>query len=155
ARLVADGDEDAGEGQFVLLAVAGVAYAHAGELLVAEHLDDLAVPEEADLGGGLGAGLHDLGRPQRSTAVGDGHGPREAGEERRFLEGRVAATDNRDVLVTEEEPVTRGAPRDAVPGELLLTGDANLTVFGTGGDDHSLRAVRIGCGLHHLGARRQ
>ena len=60
----------------------------------------------------------------------------EAGQERRLLHRGVAAADDRDVLVAEEEPVTGRAPRDAVPGQLLLAGQPELLVRRTGGEDH-------------------
>ena len=74
----------------------------------------------------------------------------EPGQERRLLDGGVAATDDRDVLVAEEEPVTGGTPRDAAAGELLLAGQAELAVARAGGQDHRARRERVGRGLHDL-----
>src|SRR5256885_4127385 len=50
------------------------------------------------------------------------HGDRtgEPGQEGGLLQRGVATADHRDVLVAEEETVTRRAPGDAVPGQSLL-----------------------------------
>ena len=86
------------------------------DLVLAEDVDDLAVPEEADLLVGERALLHDLRGAQRVAAVHDRHRPGEAGEEGGLLHRRVAAADHDDVLVAEEEAVTGRTPRDAVAG---------------------------------------
>jgi hypothetical protein len=56
------------------------------------------------------------------AAVDDGHRPGELGEEGGLLDRRVAAADDGDVLVAEEEAVAGRAPRDAAAGEPLLVG---------------------------------
>ena len=86
--------------------------------------------------------------PLRTTTVTDF---REAGQERRFLHGRIAAADHDDVLVAEEEPVAGGAPGDTVAAELLLLGQAEFLVGGAGGEDDGGRLVGLaGAGDHAL-----
>src|SRR5690606_17533566 len=64
-------------------------------------------------------------------------------------------TDDGDVLVTEEEPVTRGTPREAAPRQLLLLGKAELAVGRAGGEDDRPRSERLAAarddGLHVAG----
>src|SRR5207253_7930654 len=52
ARVVADGHEDAGHRQHVFRAVLGAPDPQAGDLIRAQDLHDLAVPQEVDLGVG-------------------------------------------------------------------------------------------------------
>src|SRR5215468_9966955 len=120
ARRVADGDEYAADRQHLLLAGADVLDPQSGELALADHLDDLGVTQELDLGVRQRPVLHDLGGAQRATPVHDRHRLGEPGEEHRLLERRVAAADHRDVPLPEEEPVAGRAERHAAPGELLL-----------------------------------
>src|SRR5215204_3014651 len=135
ARVVPDRHEQPGDVELGLLAGARVAHPHAADLVLAEDVDDLAVPEEADLVVREGALLHDLGGPQAIAPVNDRHRPREAGEEGGLLHRRVAAADDGDVLVAEEEAVAGGAPGHAVPGQPLLARDAQLPVVRAGRDD--------------------
>ena len=65
----------------------------------------------------------------------------EAGQEGRLLDGGVAAADDRDVLLAEEEAVAGRAPGDAVAGEPVLALDAELAVARAGGQDHRAGAV--------------
>ena len=113
------------------------------EVLVAEDLGDLAVPRELDLGVAQGALGHDRAGPQLVTAVDDRHLRREAAEERRLLDGGVATTDDRDLLVAEEEAVTRGTPAHTVAGEGLLAGQAELAVAGAHRQDHGRGEVLV------------
>src|SRR5690606_22586263 len=95
--------------------------------------------------------LHHLGGPQLVAAVHDVHLAGEPGQERGFLHGGVAATDDHDVLVAEEESVTGGAPRDAVAGEPLLVVEPDLAVTGSGGDDDGARPVLVAIAVaNHL-----
>ena len=59
--------------------------------------------------------------------------------------GGVAAADDRDVLVAEEEAVAGRAPGDAVAGEPVLALDAELAVARARGQDHRAGAV-LGAG---------
>ena len=66
---------------------------------------------------------------------------REAGQVGRFLERRVAAADDRDLAVAEEEPVARRARRDAAAAKTGLAVEAEPQRRGAGRDDHGLGAV--------------
>ena len=90
----------------------------------------------------------------------DGHRPGELGQERRLLDGGVAAADDHDVLVAEEEPVAGGTPGHAVAGEALLVRQAELAVGRAHGQDDRAGpvdgALAVGDGLDralegHLG----
>src|SRR6516162_675994 len=104
ARRVADSDEYAAHREHLLLAGKDVLDPQPGELALADHLDNLGVPDELDLGVRQRPVLHDLGGAQRVTPVHYRHRLAEPGEEQRLLERRVAAADHRDVLLPEEEP---------------------------------------------------
>ena len=91
-----------------------VAQAQRLDRAVADHVADLGVPLELDLGVGERAVLHDLRRPQLVAAVDDRDLGRELGEEDRLLDRGVAAADHRDRLLAEEEAVARGAGGHAV-----------------------------------------
>src|ERR1700761_4295621 len=134
ARLVADCDEHAADRKHGLLAGVHVPHPQPGELPLAFHGDDVAVPLELDLRVGERPLLHDLRRAQGVAPVHDRHGLAEPGKEQRLLEGRVAATDHRDVVLAEEEAVTGRTPGHAVPGEFLLARDAEFLVLGPGRD---------------------
>ena len=118
--------------------VDGVPQPHAGHPVLAEHLGDLAVPGELDLRVGERAVLHDLGGAQRVPAVHDRDRLANRVRNGRLLHGRVAAADDGDVLLAEEEAVTGGAPGDAVAGQPLLARHAELAVARAGRDDHRL-----------------
>ena len=121
ARVVADRDEQAGDRELGGLAGLEVAQRQAGELAASPvDLGDLAVPDELDLRVGEGAVLHRLGGAQGVAAVDDRDGLGEAGEEGGLLHRGVAAADDGDVLVLEEEAVTGGAPGDAAAGQRVL-----------------------------------
>ena len=87
------------------------------------------------------------------AAVDDGDGGGEAGEEEGFFHGAVAAADHGDVLVLEERAVAGGAVGQAVAGELVFSGYAEVAVAGAGGEDDGaglvglLVAVGEGLGL--------
>src|SRR6185436_16868513 len=59
----------------------------------------------------------------------------------RLLERRVAAPDNGDLAVAEEEPVTGRARRNATAPEAGLALEPEPQRRCTGGDDHRIRAV--------------
>ena len=122
--------------------VVRVAQPEPGDLVVAEHVGDLAVPGEGDLVVGEGAVGHDLAGAQLVAAVHDGDRVGELGEEGGLLDGGVAAADDGDVLVAEEEAVAGGAPRDAAAGEPLLVLEAELAVARAHREDDRLRLVR-------------
>src|SRR4051812_6302164 len=128
AGVVSDRDEQAVELEFALLAGDEVAEGDVLNLLVAADRRDLRVPDELDLLVREGAVLHDLGRAQRVATVNDVYLVGETGEEGGLLHRRVAAADDRDRPLAEEESVARGAPGDAVAGETLFVGQAQLPV---------------------------
>ena len=97
---------------------------------------DLGVPGELDLRVGEGALLHDLGGAQLAAAVDQGDLGAEAGQEGGLLDRGVATADDGDVLLAEEEAVAGRAPADAVAGEPVLVGQAELAVARAHGQDH-------------------
>ena len=136
--------------EVALLAGDGVLEPHAGHRAVAVDVDDLAVPGPAHLRVLLGALDHDLAGAQRVAAVHDRHGVREAGQEGGFLHRGVAAADDGDVLVAEEEAVTGRTPGHAVPGQLVLAGQPELAVGRTHRQDHRVCGVLAVVGADHL-----
>lgn len=89
-----------------------------------------------------GAFEHDSGRAELVAAVDHRHTAGEAGEERRLLHRRVAAADDRDVLIAEEEAVTRGTGAHSHAQQRFLTGDAKVARGRAHGEDH--RAGPVG-----------
>ena len=125
--------------------VSPVTVSRSGDALqpvVAVQLDDLGVPGELDLLVGERAVLHDLGGAELVAAVHQGDLGGEPGEERGLLDGGVAAADDHDVLVAEEEAVARRAPADAVAGEAVLALDLELAVARAHGQHDGAGAVR-------------
>ena len=102
--------------------------AEAGDQFVAVDVVRPLVQEEFDLRVGAGAVLHGLGCPQLVAAVDQVDLVGEPGEEGGLLHGGVAAADDGDDLLPEEESVTGRAPGDAVPGQPLLVVEAELAV---------------------------
>ena len=151
ARVVADRDEQPGRVELAGLAGLGVAQGDPGDLVVAVDLGDLGVPGELDLRVGEGALLHDLGGAELAAAVDQGDLGAEAGQEGRLLDRGVATTDDGDVLLAEEEAVAGRAPADAVAGEPVLVGQAELAVARAHGQDHGLRGEGALGGGDHLG----
>ena len=138
---MADGDEQAVDREVGLRAGDDVADLQRLDRAVADDVVDDGVPQEVDLGVRERAVLHDLRRPQLVAAVDDRDLGRELGEEDRLLERGVAAADDRDRLLAEEEAVTGGAGGDAVPEQPLLRREAEHAGGRAGGDDHRVAAV--------------
>ena len=67
----------------------------------------------------------------------------ESGEEQRLLAGAIAAADDHNRLVAEEESVACGAVGDTAPGEGLLPGNLELAHCGSSGHHN-------GAGLEHI-----
>src|SRR5699024_5492897 len=128
SRFVADRDEQRGRVEPTLLTRDGAAEGQRANLLVARDPHDLGVPRKRDLRVILGAVGHDLRSTELVTPVDHGDLRAEAREERRLLDGGVSASDDSDVLVLEEEPVARRAPRDAAAREPLLVVETQLAV---------------------------
>src|ERR1035437_7028846 len=120
ARIVADRHEYAADLEDAFLAGLDVTELQPAHPVLAHHLYHLAVPREGDLGVRQRAILHDLRGAQRVPAVDDGDGTHETSQEGGFLHRRVAAADDGDVPLTEEEAVTGRAPGHPVTGEPLL-----------------------------------
>src|SRR5439155_18626651 len=97
--------------------------------------------------------LHDLRRAELLAAVDDGDLVGEPGEERRLLDRRVAAADDRDVLAAEEESVARRARRHAVTEHLALGRYAQHARLGAGRDDDRVRGVLVAADPHALRVR--
>src|SRR5687767_2479492 len=135
ARVVADRDEQAGHGQGLGSPGLDVGQLDGGDGALPEDVGDLLAQRPADLLVVLGALLHDLRGAQLRSPVDDGDRLGEPGEERGLLHRGVAATDDRDVLVAEEEPVAGGAGRDAATEQPRLVLEAQVPVLGAGGDD--------------------
>src|SRR5215467_6580326 len=135
ARIVTDCDENTGSGQNALRAGFHVPQPQPGCAVLAKHLEDLAVPGELDLRVRHRPVLHDLRGSQAVPAMHDRHGAGEPGQERRLFHSRVAAADDRDVLLAEEEAIAGSTPRHTVAGESLLAGYAQLAIARAGGDD--------------------
>src|SRR5690242_15654336 len=125
-RLMADRDEHAGRRVLADLAGLQVLEADAAHLVLldAQHLDQLAVPDEADARILERALLHDLRSAQRVATVHDDDFVAEAREIRGLFHRGVAAADHHHRLVAEEEPVARRARRDAEAHQLLFALDA-------------------------------
>ena len=70
----------------------------------------------------------------------------ELGEERGLFHGGVAAADDRDVLVFEEETVTGGTQLTPRPSQLPLARDAQQSAAGAHRKDHRPGAVIVSSG---------
>ncbi len=150
---MADRDEQSGRVERAEVPGHRVAQDHAGELVVALERGHLGVPGELDLGVGERPLLHDLGGAELVAAVHEGDLGAEAGQERRLLDRGVAAADDGDVLLAEEEAVAGRAPADAVAGEPVLVRDAELAVARAHGQDHGACGERAVLGAHRLERR--
>ena len=142
---MADGDEHTGDRETTGLARHRVPEVQCLDLGIAQNVVDDGVPGEFDLRVVEGPSLHDLGRPEIVTSVDQGHLASKTGQEAGLLEGRVAATHHGDLLVSEEEPVARGAGRKAVSDESSFGLQAQHDRPGTGGHHHGVgRVGRLG-----------
>ena len=139
--LVADRHEQAVDRHRPLLAGVGVAQAETVDLGVAEDLLDGGVGVELDLRVAPGAVDHDPAAPELVAPVEEVDLRREAGQVGRLLEGRVAAADDGDLLVPEEEAVAGGAGGDAAPAQARLALEPEPDGRGAGGDDDRSAAI--------------
>ena len=110
---------------------------------VAEDLVDRLVEDELDLLVGPGAVDHDRRGPELLAPVDEVDLAREAADERRLLERRVAAADDRDDLVAEERGVAGGAVRDAAALEAQLRLEPELARARAGRDDDAVGQVLV------------
>ena len=158
-RGVADGDEQAVDGQFADRVVLGGLHPQAGDPgLVAQHLVDHVVPDRLDLAGldlGEQLVLHDLFRAQGVAAVHQVDLAGDVGQVQRFLHRGIAAADHGHVLVLEEEAVAGGAGGHAAALELLLRFQPQVLGGGAGGDDEGVGGVFAAVALEAERALRQ
>src|SRR5699024_6490763 len=141
--VVADRDEQTGHVQRAGLLRLVVEHLEAFDSLLAEHFEDLGVPEEVDLVVVACTIGHDAAGAQFVAAVDDRDGLGEAGQEECLFHRGVATADHGDVLVAEEETVTGGAPGGTSSGKFLFTGHTQFAVAGTGRNDHGVRVVGL------------
>ena len=141
---VADGDEDAVDGQVGGFAGFDVFQAGCGDaqrILIADHLFQRRVPEDFDLGVLEQAVLQDLLGAEAFAAVDDGHLGGEIGQEQRLFHGGIAAADNQHFAAPIEEAVARGAGRDAEALEFLLGGKVQPFGLRAGRDDDGIGGI--------------
>ena len=60
-----------------------------------------------------------------------------------FFNGRVSTTNNQEVLITEEGPITDRTVRYPTAVVLFFTSNTNVAVFGTSRNDHCLGLVLL------------
>src|SRR5206468_8883034 len=96
---------------------------------------------DVDLGVRDGPVLHDLAGAEVLPAMEHVDPGREARQEERLLERRVATADDRDLLVTEEEAIARGARRHAAATQPGLALEPQPEGRSAGRDDHRLPGV--------------
>src|SRR5262249_30756578 len=89
------------------------------------------------------------------AAMDERHLLAEAREEQRLLEGRVAASDDHDVLLPEERTVAGGARGDAAALEPPLRLEAQPAGARPRGDDDGPRAVLLVADPHAEGLLRE
>ncbi len=139
---VADGDEQAGAGEQGFGVGLEVAEADTGDLAGGdiEDFGDDGIPDGFDLGIGEGTFGHDAGGAEGIAPMDEVDLGGEAGEVGCFFAGGIAATNHDDGLVAEhgEGAVAGGAVGDAELFEFVFTGDIEVTMAGTAGDDEGL-----------------
>src|SRR6478735_3773060 len=133
AGIVSDCHEHSGYGQFGFRAVHQVLQPQCGDFVPSQHVFHTGVPHKVDLLVGQGAVSHDLRSAQGIAAVDYRDGLCELGEEQGLFHGRVAATENRNVLVLEEETVAGCTPAHTVARKPLLVRQAEFAVGRAGG----------------------
>ena len=100
---------------------------HAG--VVAQHFVHRVIPDDIDHAGALPFEqviLQDLFGAQLVAPMNQRDVRGDVREIQRFFDRRVAAADDRDALAPEEEPVARGAGRDAAALKCLLGRQAQV-----------------------------
>src|SRR4029079_6501894 len=99
-----------------------IAERDAGDGALAHDLLDHAVPDHIDLRVLFDPRLHDLRSAELVAPVHAPHLARELREEARLLHRGVAAADDHELAIAEEEPVARRARAHASTAELFLAG---------------------------------
>jgi hypothetical protein len=140
-RDVADREEHAVAGEVALLAGDRVLERHrADDAVRTVHPGDGRVELELDLLVALRTVDHDRRGAELLAAVHDGDLRGELRQERRLLHRGVAAADDDDVAVAEEEAVAGRAGGHARAPQLVLAGDVEPARLRTGRDDQRARA---------------
>ena len=150
ARIMANRDEHAGDGERGLRSADRIAHAQARHGGIALHGEHRGVGQERDLVVGPGALQHDSGRTELVAAVHKGDTARESGQEGGLLHGGITTTDHGDVLIFEEESVTGGTGTHAAAKKFLLPRDPEVARSRTHGQDHRPSAVGLPACSDHL-----
>uniref|UniRef100_E6Q0D3 Uncharacterized protein n=1 Tax=mine drainage metagenome TaxID=410659 RepID=E6Q0D3_9ZZZZ len=139
---VADAEEETRNGQLAFFVGVGVAQGERADRFFfdAQHVFDDGVGADFNFGVSHGASEHDLAGAEAVATMEQVNLRGKAGEKERLFHGRVAAADDSDFLVAEEESVAGGATGDAVPDERLFIGKTEPARACAGGDDQRARA---------------
>ena len=138
ARVVTDCDEQPIESEFAGRVIHCALQGHTGELAFAVQSLDGAVVNDLDLWVGQCAVLHDLRCLEGVAAVNQVNLVGETGQEVGFFHGAVATANNRNGLLSKEETVAGGTPRNSVTAEFFFALDAELAVGSAGGKNYGL-----------------
>ena len=147
---MSDRDEHAVHGDLTRGTIHRGGQAQAGHGLVAQDLLDGRVPLEGDLRVVQGTLGHDARGAQGVAAVHDDDLGREVRQEGRLLHRGVAAADDGQTTILEEEAVAGRAVGDAAAGELVLAGHVHVAVLRAGGQDDGARVEDLVLGRHGL-----
>ena len=140
ARVVADGDEQAGGVELAGLAGDGVAQGERRSSLSSPWISATSEFQANSIFGSAKARSCMILEARSSSRRWIRVTLRaEAGQERRLLDRGVATADDGDVLLAEEEAVAGRTPADAVAGEPVLVGQAELAVARAHRQDHGAR----------------
>jgi len=144
---VADGNKHAGDRNvfvFVRFQVFNPDFGDAFRIVAADNVVDHAVPLNDDFRVAFDAFLQNLVRPQFVAAVNQRDAARDAGQIKRFFRRRIAAADNRHVLVAVKEAVAGRTAGNAEAAELFLVFQSQPAGRSAGGNDYAFRPVGIG-----------
>ena len=143
AGIVANGDEQTGDGEFPGVTGDGVFNHNAVDLVITEHIHYLGIPHRLDLLVGQDTLGHHLAGTQLIAPVDEVDLVREASEKGCFLRGRVSTPDDSNLLLPEEEAVAGRAPGNPVPRQTLLVLQTKLPVPRTHREDHCVGGVGV------------
>src|SRR5579872_5336620 len=105
---MADGEEDTLNWQHALFIRFYIMQTQASNLVIAQYLAHLCIPDKANLRVLEGAVLHDFTCPQRIATMNQCHMARVTGQECCLFQCGIATTNNCHILILEEETVTGG-----------------------------------------------
>ena len=140
---MADRDENAGHRQRCFLTGHGLTQPQSGHRGLAVHRDHGVIGDELDLVVVAGAVQHDFRCPELIAAVHKRHAAGESGKKKGFFHRGVAAADDGDVLVSEEEPIAGGTGTHATAQQLLLAGNLEIACRGAHCQDDGPGAVGV------------